>query len=92
MTRSSSRRSGNRTSLVRLAALADEVRSVLGEAIDRGGTTLRDFADPDGEMGYFAQELSVYGRQGEGCPKCGTTIRSDAIGGRTTAWCPRCQR
>jgi formamidopyrimidine-DNA glycosylase len=86
------RRSGNRTSLVRLAALADEVRSVLGEAIDRGGTTLRDFADPDGEMGYFAQELSVYGRQGEGCPKCGTTIRSDAIGGRTTAWCPQCQR
>jgi formamidopyrimidine-DNA glycosylase len=86
------RRSGRRTSLVRLRRLADAVRSVLGEAIERGGTTLRDFAGPDGEEGYFAVNLNVYGRQGEACPKCSTTIRAEVIGGRTTAWCPKCQR
>ena len=86
------RRSGNRTSLVRLRRLADAVRSVLGEAIERGGTTLRDFAGPDGEEGYFAVKLNVYGRQGEPCVKCGATIRAARIVGRTTAWCPKCQR
>jgi formamidopyrimidine-DNA glycosylase len=86
------RRSGRRTSLVRLRRLADAVRSVLGEAVERGGTTLRDFAGPDGEAGYFAVNLDVYGRQGEACPKCGTAIRAEVIGGRTTAWCPKCQR
>ena len=86
------RRSGNRTSLVRLRRLAEAVRSVLGEAIEKGGTTLRDFAGANGEMGFFAVQLSVYGRQGERCVNCGSTIRAEVIGGRTTAWCPRCQR
>ena len=65
---------------------------MLAEAITQGGTTLRDFAGTDGEASYFAVRLSVYGRQGEGCVKCGTIIRSALIGGRTTAWCPKCQR
>lgn len=86
------RRAGNRTSLSRLAGLARSVQEVLTEAITQGGTTLRDFAGPDGEVGYFAVRLSVYGRQGEPCVKCGTTIRAAVIGGRTTAWCPGCQR
>jgi formamidopyrimidine-DNA glycosylase len=86
------RRAGSRTSLGRLAGLARALQEVLNEAIERGGTTLRDFADPDGEVGYFAVRLNAYGRQGEPCPKCGTIIRSAVIGGRTTAWCPTCQR
>ena len=86
------RRTGNRTSLLRLARLALAVQEVLRDAITQGGTTLRDFAGPDGEVGYFAVHLEVYGRQGEPCARCGTTIRAEKIGGRTTAWCPSCQR
>jgi formamidopyrimidine-DNA glycosylase len=86
------RRAGNRTSLARLGRLARSAQEVLVEAVERGGTTLRDFTKPDGEMGFFAQQLAVYGRQGEECGRCGSAIRSEVIGGRTTAWCPRCQR
>jgi formamidopyrimidine-DNA glycosylase len=86
------RRSGKRTSLVRLEKLARAVQEVLADAVALGGTTLRDFADPDGEAGYFAIELNVYGRQGDPCVGCGATLRSAIIGGRTTAWCPQCQR
>lgn len=86
------RRAGNRTSIRRLIDLAKAVREVLTEAVALGGTTLRDFADPDGEMGYFAMRLAVYGRQGEPCGRCGTTLKAEVIGGRTTAWCPSCQR
>ncbi len=86
------KRAGNRISLARLSALTDAVQEVLAEAIAAGGTTLRDFATPDGSSGYFAINLQVYGRQGEPCLRCGTTLRAETIGGRTTAWCPRCQR
>jgi formamidopyrimidine-DNA glycosylase len=86
------RRAGNRTSLDRLARLARALRSVLNDAIAQGGTTLRDFADPNGEIGYFAVKLKAYGRQGQPCVNCGTTIRAEVVGGRTTAWCPSCQR
>jgi formamidopyrimidine-DNA glycosylase len=86
------RRAGNRTSLSRLTGLARSVREVLVEAISQGGTTLRDFAGPEGEVGYFSVKLNVYGRQGKPCKRCRTTIRSAIIGGRTTAWCPTCQR
>jgi len=86
------RRAGNRTSLSRLAGLARSIQEVLRDAITQGGTTLRDFAGPDGESGYFAVKLGVYGRQGEACVKCGTTIRAAVIGGRATAWCSSCQR
>ena len=86
------RRAGNRISLARLTALTDAVQEVLAEAIAEGGTTLRDFATPDGNSGYFAVNLQVYGRQGEPCLRCGATLRAEAIGGRTTTWCPCCQR
>ena len=86
------RRAGNRISVGRLAALATTLQEVLAEAIAEGGTTLRDFATPDGNSGYFAVSLQVYGRQGEPCVRCGATLRAEPIGGRTTAWCPECQR
>ena len=85
-------RRGHRTSIARLTRLAHDVRSILIEAVDQGGTTIRDYATPDGNFGYFAIQLTTYGRQGEPCLRCGATLRAEVIGGRTTAWCPGCQR
>ena len=85
-------RAAGQVSLPRYRLLADAVRRILTAAIERGGTTLRDFISPDGAPGYFEQELSAYGRGGEPCPRCGRPLRQAAIGQRTTAWCPRCQR
>jgi formamidopyrimidine-DNA glycosylase len=85
-------RQGRHTSLPRLERLSREVRNVLAEAVAQGGTTIRDFASPEGNFGYFAVRLAVYGRQGEPCHRCGATLRADVLAGRTTAWCPGCQR
>ena len=85
-------RQGSRTSMARLARLSREVRAVLEEAVGKGGTTIRDYATPDGNFGYFAVQLQAYGRQGQPCNRCGATLRADVLGGRTTAWCPGCQR
>jgi formamidopyrimidine-DNA glycosylase len=68
------------------------VKRILAWAIERGGTTLRDFISPDGAPGYFFRELNVYGRVGEPCHVCGTPIRQVVLGQRSTFWCPRCQR
>src|SRR5690606_16677808 len=76
----------------RYARLAVAVTRILGHAITRGGTTLRDFLSPDGLPGYFEQELRVYGREGEPCLACGRKIRESRLGGRATAWCGGCQR
>jgi formamidopyrimidine-DNA glycosylase len=86
------RRAGSRTAVARLRDLSLAVRNVLTEAVEQGGTTIRDYATPEGNFGYFAFSLEVYGRQGLPCVRCGTTLRSAVIGGRTTAWCPGCQR
>jgi formamidopyrimidine-DNA glycosylase len=72
--------------------LADEVKRILDHAITRGGTTLRDFLRPDGEPGYFEQELFAYGRAGEPCRVCGTPIKVVRMGQRGTFYCPQCQR
>ncbi|MFN3843879.1 MAG: bifunctional DNA-formamidopyrimidine glycosylase/DNA-(apurinic or apyrimidinic site) lyase [Rehaibacterium terrae] len=85
-------RAAGAVSRARYAALADAVRAILGHAIARGGTTLRDFLAPDGAPGYFEQELWVYGREGEACKACGTALRQARVGQRATVWCPRCQR
>jgi formamidopyrimidine-DNA glycosylase len=75
----------------RLARLVVAVREVLGAAIEAGGSTLRDYARPDGELGYFAKQWRVYGREGEPCA-CGGTVRRTVDSGRSTFWCPKCQR
>jgi formamidopyrimidine-DNA glycosylase len=72
--------------------LAETVREVLGEAIAAGGTTIRDFTDAGGKPGYFAQQLKVYGREGEACPGCGRSIIQLRLGGRSTYFCRKCQR
>ena len=86
------RRPAGKVSRARYARLAAEVKRILGWAIERGGTTLRDFLNPDGAPGYFFRELNVYGRAGEPCKVCGTPIRQATLGQRSTFWCPRCQR
>ena len=85
-------RQAGRISLARYVLLADAVKQILAHAIDRGGTSLRDFINPDGAPGYFEQELQVYGREKEPCRRCGSTLRSVRLGNRASAWCVRCQR
>lgn len=85
-------RAAGRISRQRWQALAVAIRTVLAEAIGRGGTTLRDFLSPDGAPGYFEQELQVYGRQGQPCRRCGAELRLLRLGGRASSYCPRCQR
>ncbi|HET7332549.1 bifunctional DNA-formamidopyrimidine glycosylase/DNA-(apurinic or apyrimidinic site) lyase [Dyella sp.] len=86
------RRPAGTVSRARYQRLAGEVKRILAWAIERGGTTLRDFLNPDGAPGYFFRELFVYGREGEPCRVCGTPIRQQVIGQRSTFWCPRCQK
>lgn len=71
--------------------LVAEIKAVLASAIAQGGTTLKDFAQADGKPGYFAQELSVYGRAKQACPNCGEPISDIKIGQRNTFFCPVCQ-
>jgi formamidopyrimidine-DNA glycosylase len=86
------RRMAGSVSRARYQRLAVEVKRILAWAIERGGTTLRDFINPDGAPGYFFRELYVYGREGEPCKVCGTAIRQTVIGQRSTFWCPHCQK
>lgn len=72
-------------------ALHRAVRWVLRTGIDRQGATLRDYRDPSGSAGAMQDELAVYGREGEPCPRCGTPIAKTRIAGRGTWFCPRCQ-
>lgn len=86
------RRAAGKVSRERYAKLADEVKRILAHAIQRGGTTLRDFLAPDGAPGYFFQELFVYGRAGEACKVCGTPVKVATLGQRASFYCPSCQR
>ena len=72
--------------------LVAAIRSVLASAIEDGGTSLRDHVQPGGEIGYFVQRLTVYGRDGQLCGTCGATIRRITQSGRSSFYCPDCQR
>jgi formamidopyrimidine-DNA glycosylase len=72
--------------------LVRSVRDVLGEAIEAGGTTLRDFFNAEEEAGYFAVRLRVYDREGKSCPRCRAVVRRKVMAGRSTFYCPGCQR
>ena len=80
-----------RVSKPRLARLVIAVRDVLTAAIAAGGSSLRDYVRPDGQLGYFAKDWRVYGREGETCG-CGGTVERRVDAGRSTFWCRRCQR
>ena len=75
----------------RLARLVAAIQTVLTAAIDAGGSTLRDFAQPDGELGYFFKQWRVYGREGAACG-CGAPIKRRVDNGRSTFYCAKCQR
>ncbi|RYE01075.1 MAG: bifunctional DNA-formamidopyrimidine glycosylase/DNA-(apurinic or apyrimidinic site) lyase [Sphingomonadales bacterium] len=75
----------------RLEKLVSAIRDVLEAAIEAGGSTLRDYARPDGELGYFAKQWRVYGREGEPCA-CGGLVERRIDSGRSTFWCPACQK
>ncbi len=85
------RRAGGSISLERLQRLVTAIHNLLAEAIEAGGSTLRDFVSPNGELGYFSKSFSVYDREGEPCA-CGGTVRRIVQGGRSTFYCPKCQR
>ncbi len=72
--------------------LLESIKTVLSRAIIQGGTTLRDFVQPDGTHGYFVQSLSVYGRDKAECVACGTEIKKIVLGQRSTYFCPICQK
>ncbi|MCF8150615.1 MAG: bifunctional DNA-formamidopyrimidine glycosylase/DNA-(apurinic or apyrimidinic site) lyase [Burkholderiaceae bacterium] len=86
------RRAAGRISLKRLERLVAAIKTTLAAAIEAGGSSLRDFMHSDGSSGYFQQQYFVYGRGGEACRICGTTIRELRQGQRATFFCARCQR
>lgn len=75
----------------RYSLLAHNIKDVLAAAIRQGGTTLRDFVNSDGQPGYFQQSLDVYGRAGEPCNQCNTTLKELRLGQRSSVFCPKCQ-
>ena len=84
-------RAAGQVSLARYRRLVEAVQQVLAQAIEAGGTTLRDFIHPDGNPGYFQQELFVDGRAGEPCVSCGRALKGNRLGQRATVWCGHCQ-
>jgi formamidopyrimidine-DNA glycosylase len=79
---------------VRTERLAAAIRAVLTDAIAAGGSTLRDYAHTDGELGYFQHSFAVYDREGQACskPDCTGTVRRIVQSARSTFYCPACQR
>jgi formamidopyrimidine-DNA glycosylase len=78
----------------RVASLVPIIRQVLSEAIEAGGSSLRDFRQADGELGYFQHSFDVYGREGQPCrtPGCGASVARIVQSGRSSFYCPQCQR
>ncbi|MCE9648222.1 MAG: bifunctional DNA-formamidopyrimidine glycosylase/DNA-(apurinic or apyrimidinic site) lyase [Parvibaculum sp.] len=87
-------REAGRIGAARVEKLARAIRDVLTEAIEAGGSTLRDYARTDGELGYFQHSFATYDREGEACskPRCGGTVKRTVQSGRSTFYCPSCQR
>ena len=72
--------------------LVAEVKAVLTRSIEAGGTTFSDYRQLDGSTGHYSVSLAVYGKKGEACPRCGATLRAVTLGGRTSVYCPKCQK
>ncbi|MEX0318072.1 MAG: bifunctional DNA-formamidopyrimidine glycosylase/DNA-(apurinic or apyrimidinic site) lyase [Ruegeria sp.] len=88
------RRKAGQISAKRVAALVPVIRQVLQDAIEAGGSSLRDFRQADGELGYFQHRFDVYGREGEACrtPGCSGAIQRITQSGRSSFYCAQCQR
>jgi len=85
-------RAGGQVGKAALQRLVPAIKAVLAEAIEAGGSTLRDYARPDGELGYFSKQFDVYGREGEACRSCAGCVKRIVQGGRSTWFCPTCQK
>lgn len=92
MSRIHPKRQAGQLTLDEANVLVADIKDVLATAIKQGGTTLKDFTQTDGKPGYFAQELLVYGKQGQPCSVCSTEIESAKIGQRNTFFCSNCQK
>jgi formamidopyrimidine-DNA glycosylase len=79
-------------SLARCGLLVRHIREILEQAIEAGGSSLRDFVHSDGQPGYFQQQYFVYGREGEPCRVCGKPVLQLRQGQRSTFWCGKCQK
>lgn len=88
----SPRRAAGRLTVAETEGLTGHVKDVIREAIAAGGSTLRDFAGADGNLGYFQHRFDVYGREGDPCAKCAQPIKRITQSGRSTFYCPPCQR
>ncbi len=84
-------RPSNRVTAEECDRLVCAIRTILMAAIEKGGTTIRDFSGADGRAGYFVLNLKVYGHKGEPCCQCGTPIETMVQGQRTSFFCPHCQ-
>ena len=82
----------NKLGRPRCERLASEIKATLAEALEAGGSSLRDFFGADGNPGYFQQSYFVYGRTGEACRVCGKPVKTLKQGQRSTFYCPECQR
>ena len=72
--------------------LVAEVKAVLTRSIEAGGTTFSDYRKLDGSTGHYSVSLAVYGKKGAECPRCGAVLRAVTLGGRTSVYCPKCQK
>lgn len=86
------RKKANRLDLSTWGKIVENVKVVLRQAIDRGGSTIRDYRRSDGSPGSAQEAHKVYGRGGEPCVQCGSILRTDQVAQRTTVWCAQCQR
>ncbi len=85
-------RTANSLTFAECERLVAVIKQVLQAAILQGGTTLKDFVNPQGKAGYFSQSLNVYGRAGQGCYVCQTSIQLLTLGQRASYFCPLCQQ
>jgi formamidopyrimidine-DNA glycosylase len=81
----------HRISRPRAERLHAAICQVLAQAVAQGGSTLRDFSNAMGQAGHFQLAAQVYDRAGQPCRRCGTAIRRERVGGRSSHWCPTCQ-
>jgi formamidopyrimidine-DNA glycosylase len=86
------RKQAGKLTKAELARLHGALQQVLAHAIELGGSSVSDYVDADGIRGFFQLEHKVYGRAGEPCLDCGSTLKKIVVGGRTTVYCPKCQQ
>ena len=88
----SPRRAAGRLTVAQSESLVGHIKNVISEAIDAGGSSLKDFANTDGDLGYFQHRFDVYGREGDPCPACTAPIKRISQSGRSSFFCGSCQK